>query len=99
MKKMKRLIVLFVVMIVMAFSVTACGDKPVTEKELDKAQEKLEKGKITQNEFWEIYDAYLNGEPMPDNGGEFFATVGELIVICVVIGGVVVVVKKYKNKK
>lgn len=99
MKKIKRILILFALVLTVTFSATACGNKPVTEKQLEEANEDMEKGKISQAEYWEIYDAYWNGDPMPNSGGGFFSTVGKIIVFCVVVGGVVVVIKKYKNKK
>ncbi len=97
MKKIKKLLILFTLILTLSVSATACGDKPVTEKQLEEANEDMEKGKISQEEYWEIYDAYWNGDPMPDSGGGFFSTVGKIIVLCVVVGGVVVVIKKYKK--
>lgn len=96
MKKMKKLVMC--ILVVMSVSCMVVGCRHVaTEKDVEKAYKKMEAGKISQTEYFEIQDSYINGDPLP--GGGFFATVGNLVVICAVGAGVVVVVKKYKEKK
>ena len=53
--------------------------------------------KISETQYYEIMDAYINDEPLKSGG--FFSFVGDIVIIGCVGVGVVVVVKKIKEKK
>lgn len=93
---MKKTLLSLAIALILSCSIVGCGSKVPTEKDLVKAYEKVEKGKMNQNEYWEMYDAYLNNEPY-DDGGSFLATLGEVILVIAVVGGVTVVIKKIRK--
>lgn len=95
---MKKVLLSILIALTLACSVTGCGNGVPTEKDIEKAAEKVEKGKMNRDEYFEMYDAFINNEPYKSGGG-FFSTVGELIVVVAVVGGVVVFVKKKRNNQ
>lgn len=97
MKKIKRAVVCMILVLMVGCTFTGCGKKVPTEKDIEKAYEKVQKGKMSQTEYYEILDAYTNNEPIKSGG--FFAFVGDLVIVGCVGVGAVVVIKKIKDKK
>lgn len=95
---MKKVLLSFLIALTLACTVVGCGNDVPSAKDIEKAAEKVEKGKMSQYEYLEMYDAYMNNEPYKSGGG-FFSTVGELIIVVAVVGGVVVFVKKKRNNQ
>ena len=95
---MKKVLLSILIALTLACSVTGCGNGVPSAKDIEKAAEKVEKGKMSQYEYLEMYDAYMNNEPYKSGGG-FFATVGELILVVAIVGGIVVVVKKKRDNQ
>lgn len=98
MKKIKKAIVCMMLVLMLGCTFTGCGKKVPTWKDVEKAYEKVEKGKMNPTEYYEIRDAYTNNEPIKTGGG-FFAFVGDFVIIGCVGVGAVVVIKKVKDKK
>ena len=97
MKRLKKAIVCMMLVLTMGCLFTGCGKKVPTEKDVEKAYEKMEAGKISPAEYYEIADAYNNNEPLKSGG--FFSMVGDIVIIGCVGVGAVVIVKRYKDKK
>lgn len=98
MKKIRKAIVCMMLVLMVGCTFTGCGKKVPTRKDVEKAYEKVEKGKMNPTEYYEIRDAYTNNEPIKTGGG-FFAFVGDLVIIGCVGVGAVAVIKKVKDKK
>lgn len=95
---MKKVVLSFLIALTLTCSVTGCGNRVPTERDIEKAAEKVEKGKMNRDEYFEMYDAFINNEPYKSGGG-FFATVGELVLVGAVVGGIVVVIKKKRDNQ
>ncbi len=98
---MGKLRVLFVafLMLLGCCCLSGCGKHAMTEKEMDYADDLYERNRITDEEYREYCEAYLNGDPAPKRG--FFKRVGDflestvLFVIGVgVIGSIIYVCRK-----
>lgn len=98
MKKIKKILVHILLILTLGCLLAGCGGSVPTEKDLDKAYEKVQDGKMNVIEYYEMADAYYNNEPYKSDGG-FFSFVGNAVLFVAVGGVIVVVVKKFKDKK
>lgn len=98
MKKMKKAILCVVLVLSFGTMLVGCGKHVATYEDLQKAEERYNNGEIGQMEYYEIQDAYMNGDKI-DNEGSFLGTVGKIIVVVAIAGGVFVFIKKKKETK
>lgn len=106
-KKVKKIMIILM-MIIVTFSLGACGRHPMTTKEMEKYLDKFERGKISEKEYLEARTAYYNGEPAPKKGiigffsnlfGNIFGFIKEVIGLVFGLAVIAFIVKIFVKKE
>lgn len=93
MKQMKKAILCMMLVLTMSMTFVGCGRHVPTTKEVEEAYEEMQAGDMNPNEYYELWDAWNNGEKV---GTPIIVTIGEIVLVVVVAVGVF---KFLKNKK
>lgn len=95
MKKTKKIILCVMMVLTMSLTFAGCGRHVPTRKEVEEANEKMRAGDMNEVEYYELLDAYNNGEKI---GTPIIVTIGKFVLVVVVAGGVFTVIKNKKGK-
>ena len=96
MSKVKKLVLCLLMALTISTVFVGCGRHVPTTNEVEKAYEKMQEGKISPAEYYDLWDAWNNGEKV---GTPIIVSVGKVVLVVVVAGGVFKYLKNKKEKK
>lgn len=98
MVRIKKIVLSMVVVLSMCFVGVGCGKYIPTDKDVDKAHEKYMAGKMTSDEYYEIYYANI-GQLEIDKKTSPLLIIGAAVIVVAGAGTVVYIIKKRKETK
>lgn len=94
MKKSRKSLLCLVLVLLMSFCIVGCGTHIATYQDVLEAEEKHDAGKMNDDEFYGIVDAYYNGDEIENDG----IGIGTIFIVIIIAGVALVIINNGKKK-